>query len=117
MKIRLTYAPENDAPQSWDWDLEDADNLEAEAIELVGGEAWDSYGYWFVLMGRGNMRAIRALLWVLLRRNHPDLDFNQVRFRTTEIAVEEIQEESAGGKDEPGDTGTGSPPPNTASAA
>lgn len=113
MKVRITHAPKGADLQSWEFDPEDADNLEAEAIELVGDETWDSYAQWLFLMGRGNMRAIRALLWILLRRTNPDLDFNEVRFRTSDIAVESLDEPEPGGKDEAGDSNTGSPPPIT----
>ena len=117
MKVRITYAPQGADPQSWEFDPEDADNLEAEAIELVGDTTWDSYAQWLFLMGRGNMRAIRALLWILQLRTNPDLDFNEVRFRTADIAVESLDEPELAGKDEVGDSNTGSPPPVTDSAA
>ena len=116
MKVRITHAPPSVEPKSWEFDPDDADNLEAELIEVVGGDAWDSYLQWLNLMGRGNMRATRALLWILQRRTDPDLDFNEIRFRTSEIATEAIDdEEGPGGKEENGDFDTDSPPPTTVS--
>ena len=117
MKVRVTYAPQGAEPQSWEFDPEDADNLEAEAIEVVGDTTWDSYAQWLFLMGRGNMRAIRALLWILQQRTNPQLDFNQVRFRTADIAVESLDDLEPEGKGEVGDSDTGSSPPNMDSAA
>jgi hypothetical protein len=108
MKARLTYQPPGGEFQSWDIDPDDFDNLEAESLEIVGGETWDSYGQWFFLMARGNMRAIRALLWMLLKRTNPDLDFNEVRFRTNEVDMQDLEDEPVG-KDEPDDTDTDSP--------
>lgn len=117
MKLRITYEPKDTDPQSWDFDPEDADNLEAEALEIVGDEMWDSYGQWILLMGRGNIRAIRALLWVLHRRNDPEVDFNVIRFRTTDVSVDWLDRPEPEGKGEAGDSDTGLPPPNTDSAA
>ena len=113
MKVRISYLPEGQEPQSWEFDPDAADNLEAEIIEIVGGEAWDSYGQWLNLMGRGNMRAIRALLWVLQRRTNPDLDFNEIRFRTDQITVEAMDEEASAGKEEADAADIVSPQPTT----
>ena len=114
MKIRLRYAPSDRPAQSWEFDADDLDNLEAESIELVGGTQWDAFGQWFYLVTRGNTRAVRALLWMLLRRQDPLLDFNEVRFRTSEIALEDVESEPVG-KDESDDTDTDSPsaPPDS----
>ena len=114
MKVRLSYKPANKDVQSWELDPDDMDNLESEQIEIVGGEQWDSYAQWFYLLNRGNTRAVRALLWLLLKRTDPLLDFNEVRFRTSEIALEDAAETPAG-KDEPDDTNTDSPsvPPDS----
>lgn len=108
MKIRLNYRPANQDVQSWEFDPDDLDNLESEQIEMVGGNIWDSYAQWWFLITRGNVRATRALLWTMQRRTNPDLDFNEVRFRTGEVGLEDVEDVPAG-KDEPDDTNTDSP--------
>lgn len=113
MKALITYAPQGAEPQSWEFDPEDADNLEAEKIELVGDTSWDAYGHWTDLMGRYNARAVRALLWVLMCRTQPDLDFNQVRYRVSEIDIQFVDEPEPEGKGEVGDSDTDSSPPTT----
>lgn len=113
MKARITYSPENQEPQSWEFDPDTIDNLDAEVLEIVGGDFWDSYGRWFELLGRGNIRAIRALLWILQRRTNPDLDFNEIRFSVNQVSLEELDGKPEG-KDEPGESDTDSPSPQPA---
>ena len=108
MKVRLNYAPAGKEAQSWEFDPDQLDNLESEMIELVGGEMWESYAQWWWLTTRGNVRATRALLWTLLRRAKPDLDFNEIRFKTGEVGLEDITEPPAG-KGDNAETDTDSP--------
>jgi hypothetical protein len=51
---------------------------------------------------------------MLLKRTDPLLDFNEVRFRTNEVQLEDVDEAPVG-KGEPDDTDTGSPsaPPDS----
>jgi len=116
MKMRITFAPEGAPPESWEFDPDTADNLESEALEIVGDTTWGSYTEWLAAISRGNMRAIRALLWVLQRRADPDLDFNMVRFRLNEISTDVVDETQPEGKGGNGDSDTGSPQPDSVSA-
>ena len=77
MQIRLNYKPADQPLQSWVFDPDELDNLQAEAIEVVGGDMWDSYGQWWLLLIRGNTRAIRALLWTCC--NATDLNWTSTR--------------------------------------
>ena len=113
MKIRVVLAPKDSEPQTWEFDPDDADNIEAEQLESVGGEVWDSYGQWLELMGRYNARAIRAMLWILMRRTDPNMDFDLVRFRTSELDLDVVNEPGPEGKDEAGDVDTDLSPPTT----
>jgi hypothetical protein len=115
VKIRLTYRPPNKDLQSWELDPDDLDNLESETVEAVGGTQWDSYAQWFYLVTRGNTRAVRALLWMLLKRTDPLLDFNEVRFRTSDVELSDAEESEPVGKGEPDaeDTDSPSAPPDS----
>jgi hypothetical protein len=108
VKIRLNYQPADKELQSWEFDPDDLDNLDSERIEIVGGETWDSYAQWWYLLQRGNVRATRALLWTYLRHANPALDFNEIKFKTGEVGLEDVEDEPVG-KDEPDDTNTDSP--------
>lgn len=85
----IEYVPKEGKSDSWNLDTLDAlTSDEAEAIEfVVGGGVWRSFGQWVGLFYEGNFRAWRALLWTLLRRTDPDLDFDQLKLRVSELQV------------------------------
>jgi hypothetical protein len=99
MLLRLTYTPEGAPPEQFDFDPDKVLSLEAEALENVGGEAWDSYADWLDRIGNGNIRARRALLWVMLRRSNPELRFVDVVFRLDEFGIEDVEEPEPVGKE------------------
>jgi hypothetical protein len=115
MKFLLVYTPEGDRRQEFVFDVDNPLNLEAEALESVGGDVWDSWPEFLMKAGSGNIRARRALLWAMLRRSNPDLRFSDVVFNLSEFVIEEEIEEEPAGKGEPGDgtTGSESPQPDT----
>ena len=111
--LRMVYRPEGGDPQEFEFDPDNPLNLEAEALESVGGEAWEDYPGFLMRAGSGNIRARRALLWVMLRRTDPKLRFVDVVFKLDEFLVVENTDEEPEpvGKDEPGDSATDSPSP------
>jgi hypothetical protein len=113
MKFIITYTPHDGEPREWPFDPDEIDNTDAELIELCGGELWDSYDEWLYMMGRGNMRSYRAILWMLLRRTNPGLEFDAVKFRRSDLTARIMDDEPAeSGKGE-GDDVTDSPPPTS----
>jgi hypothetical protein len=84
MKFTIAYTPEHGQPQEWDFDPTDPNNWEAEALESVGGEQWETYDEWSEYLARGSYRARRALLWVLLNRTD-SIGFDDVSFRNSEF--------------------------------
>ena len=115
--MKLIYAPEGGQPQRFEYDPGTSLSVEAEAIESVGGEVWDSYLQFGNKLGIGNVRAMRALLWVMLRRTNPDLEFDSVSYRLNEFHVdfEDVEGDEPVGKDELGGSDTDSPSPQPAS--
>jgi len=85
MNFTIIYNPEHGEPQEWEFDPTDPPNWEAEALETVGGEQWETYDEWAEYMARGSFRAQRALLWVLLSRTGPAIEFDDVSFRRSEF--------------------------------
>jgi len=65
-----------------DWNVHPGKLLspEVEAIEDVGASGWDTFDEWGQKFMKGNRRAYRALLWILLKRENPTLKFNEVSF-------------------------------------
>lgn len=107
MKLRLIYTPEGEDSQEFDFDPDTVFSLEAEALEDVGGDSWDSYAEWIDKVGSGNIRARRALLWILLRRSNPKLRFEDLVFRINEFDVLGVEEDpESEGKDEADDDST-----------
>jgi hypothetical protein len=91
--MKITYRPTDGPERSWLFRPNDLDNREAELIENVGGEAWatwEEFGRKFML---GSIRAYRAALWLLLRRENPRLRFNDVGFKVDQLDVDLEDEE------------------------
>jgi hypothetical protein len=116
--LRLVYTPDGGGRQEFEFDPDNPLNLEAEALESVGGEAWQDYPDFLERAGFGNARARRALLWVMLRRTNPQLRFVDVVFNFGEFTTEQIEDDEPEipGKDEPAESGTDSPSPTPDSA-
>lgn len=117
MLYRLVYSPEGGDRQEFEFDADNPLNLEAEALEAVGGESWEDYAFFLMRIGSGNARARHALLWVMLRRTQPELRFVDVVFRFGEFVIEEAEESEPVGKDSGGDSSTDSPSPGQDSEA
>jgi hypothetical protein len=99
--IVLTFAPAGAEPKEFKFEnFDDFGSEEAEAVEVLGAGQWRSFGGWVSLVGEGNMRSWRALLWLLLRRENPDLAFNDVkvpRVKDLEVRADLDSDESEPG--------------------
>ncbi|MFC5946595.1 hypothetical protein, partial [Micromonospora harpali] len=91
----FVYKPEGSSEwQKWKFEPEKLLSPEAEAIERKTGLDFGE----FVQKARFNMRCRRALLWVLLKREHPRLTFEDVQismeqtdFRFTRAEYDEMR--------------------------
>lgn len=104
----LIYEPHDGERQEFPFDPFLLRSVEAEAVEELG--PWDTYAEWGQKLLVGHRRAARALLWVMLRRTKPDLDFDDVSVIVDELRLF-FPEDEAGepeGKDEPADADTDS---------
>ena len=113
MQYLITYAPAEAEPRQWEFDPDTIGNVEAETIESVGGDLWETYDEWLGMVGRGNVRSHRALIWILLQRSNPKISFDEVTFRRNEVSAQELEEPQESGKGEDG-TDTDSQPPDSA---
>jgi hypothetical protein len=104
--MKLLYTPEGKSPQQFDFEPGNLLSTEAEAIECWCRDLGIIFGYGEKLAS-GNVRAMRALLWVMLRRSDPSLEFDAVVFRLDEFRVEDDDEPV--GKDEADGSTTDSP--------
>jgi hypothetical protein len=83
---KFIYKPEGADPLSWDFDPDKMKSSELIAIEEATG--WTA-AEWGDAAERGSVKAVNALLWVMLRRDRPGLDLDQVPdFDMTEIDFE-----------------------------
>lgn len=80
----LVYAPDAGERREWLWRPGDIESREAEAIEDATGWEWFEFGTRFM---NGSIKAKRAALWTVLRRENPALRFDDVSFRAMEVAV------------------------------
>lgn len=107
--MRVIYTPKNPADgdrQQWDFDPDDVFADEAELIEEHWGQPWDH----FIMHARArSMKAMRLLLWHLMRADHPRRFVNLKdvpRFRTGEVKLQqdsgELRESIQKIRDNPG---------------
>lgn len=82
---RFVYKPEGADPRSWEFDPDLLPSSEAEVIEEYTGWA---YPEWWGHYRRGSMKAAHALLFVMLRRDAPTLEWDQVQFTISEYDIE-----------------------------
>lgn len=70
--MRVTYTPENKAdgdPHDWLFDAKRVRSTEVERIEDLFGQTWPAFVGAVQAQGA---KALRLLLWHLMRRDHPD---------------------------------------------
>lgn len=83
--MEIVYAPEGVEPRTWQFTPRKLMSAEAEAIEIVGGDLWEDFDTFGRLFNKGNRRALRAALWVLLRREDPGLRFDSLSVGAMDI--------------------------------
>jgi hypothetical protein len=86
--VRLIWTPPEGEQREYAFRPYDLLSTDAEAIELVGDEAWTTYDEFVRLFRRGHRRALRAALWVLRRPDEPGLRFAQLNLRANEIKIQ-----------------------------
>jgi len=86
--MRLIWTPNNGEKREFSFQPAKLVSAEAEAIEDAGGPAWDSFEEFGQKFLKGNRRAYRAALWVMLRREQPALRFTDLSLRVDEVEVD-----------------------------
>ena len=81
----LIYSPSDGERREFQWNPGKLLSPEAEAIEDVGGRTWDSFQEFGAKFMKNNIKALRAALWIMLKRENPRLKFDDVT-----VAVDEI---------------------------
>ncbi len=90
--MQFVYKPEGAEPRRWDFNPAKLMSPEVEAIERHTALA---FGEWINQVGRGSFVAIHGLLYVLLKRTHPTLKWDEVQFCMEDIDFEMNAEERA----------------------
>lgn len=80
----LRYQPEGLEPREWAVKPERMLSVEIEAIEDVTG--W-TMGQWIEKMQASSVKALHALLWVLLKRVDPTRTYASVQFTLDEVEM------------------------------
>lgn len=82
---RLVYKPEGADPKSWPFN---PDKMLSSEVMLIERQTGMTFIEWGQALGAGSMTALHAALWVLLRRDMPDLDPEAVVFSMDDIDIE-----------------------------
>ncbi len=93
--MRLIWTPEDGEKREWSFRPIELMTADTEDIESVGGSAWRSYDEFGEMFMRGNRRAHRAALWILLRAERPALQFHDLQLRADEVQVDYEPDEAA----------------------
>lgn len=89
--LYLTYAPEgSQEPKRWRYDPRKLMSAERETLERVTDR---NFAQFTTDVLQGNALCRRALLWVLLKREHPTLRFADVDFAWDEVKLEFSRQE------------------------
>jgi hypothetical protein len=83
--LKVTYTPEDGEPQVFDYNPNKLMSVEREALEKVTGRSFSDFAMGVL---KGDSRCRRALLHVLLKRQHPTLRLDDVDFAWDELTVE-----------------------------
>lgn len=91
--MQFVYTPEGGERLAWPFDPMKLTSPEAMAIEKLTGMAFGSE--WIESVQKGSMIAIHALLFVLLKRQRPQLKPDQVVFAFDEVGLEVDEDDEA----------------------
>lgn len=83
--MKITYTPEDGEPQVFDYNPNRLMSAEREALEKQTGRSFNEFAMGVL---KGDARCRRALLHILLKRQHPTLRFDDVDFCWDELTVE-----------------------------
>lgn len=87
--MRVIWTPPGEERREYVFAPNETLSPDAEAIELVGGEAWETWDEFTRLFQRGHRRALRAALWICRRRaDEPALRFTDLRLRADEVHID-----------------------------
>lgn len=107
--IRITLAG-----KTYEFSEETAENTELIALEDVTGM---TTGECVEALGRGSMRILTALVWMLRRRDEPALALADVKFRARDLAVEYVRDDPGKARSNGSLTATSSLSPNTSGSS
>lgn len=91
--MRILYTPAEGEKREFSFVPRKLMSPEAEALEDCGGNSWDSFDEFAQKFMKGNRRAYRAALWILLRREALAKNEKAPRFADLSIGVDEIEVE------------------------
>lgn len=84
--MKVTFAPDGGAVQSWTYEPRKVRQSEAEMMEKRAGLSWDEFNGQLL---KGAARPRKVLLWHCLRKDHPVLRWEDVPdFAMAEVTVE-----------------------------
>lgn len=95
--MRFIYKPEGAEPKSWPFQPTKLMSPEAEAIERHTGM---TFGEWQTALMRDSMLAIHGFLFVMLKREHPTLKWDEVVFCLDDVDVEPETDELEQARDQ-----------------
>lgn len=92
--MQVTYTPEDGDKQTFHVNLNKIKASEAEKLEKAAELVFSEF---FPSVVQGNVKALRALLWLCLRKDHPNLRLDNVPdFYYDEISIQADRDDYVG---------------------
>src|SRR5690348_4643897 len=91
--MKVVYAPEGEERREWLFKPLQLLSFEVEAIEDVGGESWENFAEFCQRLAESKAKPARAALWIMLRREKPQLRFPELVVKYGELWIELDDEE------------------------
>lgn len=93
--MKLIYTPVGGEEREFSFKPEEMLSIDAEAIEDVGGETWGNFREFCEALTEWKLKAKRAALWIMLRREKPRLRFVELVVGINEIVLQWDDDEIA----------------------
>ncbi|WP_182379820.1 hypothetical protein [Nocardioides sp. WS12] len=101
MRFKFVWSPDGVEPKTWNVNATRLPSPECEEIERRTD--WAFATEFLPQLGKVSHRAIHALLYVLLRRETPGLDYDAVTFDLADISLEDVDDPKAEALSKSGD--------------
>lgn len=86
---RIVYTPEGGSKRTWTVDMDNPAWDLTYGTETATGWPWGEFG---MKLSMGSVVALRAMIWVLRKRDEPKLAIDSVQVLFNEVDIEDVED-------------------------